>query len=196
MEQEKDISPNESLNLIQKIIHSSQNKYSENGVIIMLASGLFALASIVDYILCEMKIAVESIFIYIIPFFIVMAYRQFFYPTSEEKKFQSFTDEYFGYFIAGFNMTAYLIGIFCMGYHIPAAKFELILVANFCYVSSLLFNKNKFFAFGCAINVIAATLCNKFVGVNFYPLIIASALFIGVFIPALFMYLKSKKESV
>ena len=59
MEQEKNISPEESLNLIQKVIHSSQNKYSENGLIIMLWSGVYALISLADFIFTENKIVLD-----------------------------------------------------------------------------------------------------------------------------------------
>ncbi len=141
MEQEKNISPEESLNLIQKVIHSSQNKYSENGVIIMLASGLFALASVIDFVLSEMKMDIETRIVYCITFLFLFFLRKGVFEKIKHKKFLSFADEYFDGYIIAFQLTAVMIGSLCLNYKIPSTAFELILAANFCFVCMLFSNK-------------------------------------------------------
>ena len=195
MEQEKNISPEESLNLIQKVIHSSQNKYSENGLIIMLWSGVYALISLADFIFTENKIVLDGAMLYAIPALLFQLHRIFSSKKMEHQKFISYADEFFHNYITGFFLTIYFTGVYANSYHIPATKFMLICLFGFCFTVSMLFNKNRFFAMGGAFMIFALPAL-KFVDVKYYTLVMSFSLLIGIFIPALLMYLKSKKESV
>ena len=107
MENNETLSPNESLKLIESMIHKAQNRFSENGTLYLLWGWVVFFCSIIQYLLLKFTTYTNASMIWLVTI-LILIYQVFYLSKKHKKeKVKTYTDEIIGYVWTTFGI--------CMG---------------------------------------------------------------------------------
>lgn len=107
MENKESLSANDSLKLIESMIHKAQNRFSENGTLYLLWGWTIFFCALVQYISLKYTSFSKASFVWLLVVF-VMIYQIFYLSKKQQtEKVKTYTDEIIGYVWMSFGI--------CMG---------------------------------------------------------------------------------
>ena len=192
--QEKNLSPTESLQLIQRMIDVAKNKVTETGFHLMLWGFLVVLASLTQYYLIRSGFENSSNLVWaIMP--VIGIPVALIYEYKRGKKHQTTTkfDKLYGFLWLGFGITLVITIFISISNHVNPIAFILALVGLTTFVSAAIY-KFMPLLIGSIVFWMAGIFC-AFVAVPEQLLIYAGAIFIGYVIPGLLLWKKSKMKT-
>lgn len=191
---EKQLTYEESIQVIQGMIDIAKNKITETGFHFLLWGFLVVSASLTQYFLIQNEFGDESNLVWLImpligvPLAIVYEYKR-----GQKEKTQSKFDKLYGFLWLGFAITLIIIIYISLANKINPIAFILVLVGLTTFVSGAIYNFTPLII-GSIVFWIGGAVC-VFVAVPEQLLVNAAATFIGYVIPGLMLWKKSKDSS-
>lgn len=193
---EKTLSHQESLELIERMIQSARNKVTESGFHFFLWGILVVLASMSQYVMILNGLGKESNLVWLlmpvigVPAALVYEFRR----SKQANKHTSDSEASYGKLWLGFGITLALMIFLSINLEVNPISFILGLVGLATFVSGSLLRFSAL-TFGAVVFWIAAAAC-LFVSNQNQLLINAVATALGYLIPAWMLYQRSRKAHV
>ncbi len=194
MENEKELSHNESLALITSMINQAKERFGENGFLYLLWGWGILICCIAQFILQQVY-SNDSVYAVWSLIWLLLIY-QIFYLRKKKKQsdHRSYTDELYGYVWAAFGISIFLTLIVCgmFGQFQMINPIILILYGIPSFLSGALLRFRPLLVGGIACWVLA--LISPFVNERYAVLLIALAIVIAWIIPGYLLRIRYKKQ--
>ncbi|MFA5420201.1 MAG: hypothetical protein WC341_17240 [Bacteroidales bacterium] len=189
---EKELSHQESFQVIQEMIEVAKNRMTDTGFHFLLWGALVIAASITQYFMISMGMAKDSDLVWIImPIIGVPAALIYEYRRKKTEKTHSKSDKMYGYLWLGFGITLFLSIYISVSFSINPIAFILLLVGFATFVSGAIYRFTPLII-GSFVFWLAAALCPHMESQN-QLLINALAIFMGYIIPGILLWRKYNK---
>ena len=191
----KEISPEESLRVIQQMIAESRNKFYNNGFALLFWGILIIAACLGQFILIETGHARHSNYIWPIAIgigvIVTFVYFRFY---ARERRFHSRQDANNGILWIGFCITYVVLIYLCINLNINPLGFIWCLLGFGLFASGGIYRFKPFYL-GAVVFWICAIL-TLYIGDNVNELWVgAIAMFIGYIVPGYLLWNKAKREA-
>lgn len=193
--EEKNISPEQSLRIIEQMLADTRNRFYNNGFTFLFWGVLIMLACLAQYIMIKAGYETQSnyMWLYVVAFGIIVTIIEVIY-IKKRRKGKSRLDAYNGMIWLGFGIT-YIIAVFlCIKMKIYPVGFIWALTGFGMFASGGIYKFRPFY-FGAVVFWISAVI-TVFLGNNTIELLAcAFTMFIGYLIPGYLLWRKAKKEA-
>jgi uncharacterized membrane protein len=187
----KELSHEESLEIIQGMIAMAKNKMNDTGFHFLLWGILVIVASLSQYFMLNNGITYASNWVWVImsiigvPIGFIYEFRR-----VKSEKAQSKFDKMYTYLWLGFGITLIVSVFVSLSNSINPIAFILLLVGLATFVSGAIYRFKPLIA-GAVVFWLAAAICSQ-LGVENQLLVNALAIFLGYVIPGILLWKKSK----
>jgi len=189
----KELSQEESLKVIDDMIHLAKNKITETGFHFLLWGILCILASLSQYVLIVQGMVSQSGLVWGVMTVIGVPIAIFYERNNHRKKQVSTKfDKIYGYLWLGFGITMFITIYLSAALNVYPISFILVLVGLATFVSGAI-NNFRPLIIGAVVFWLAAVLCPLLDG-KMQLLVNALAIFIGYIIPGLLLRRKAKNS--
>lgn len=191
---DKNLTHDESLQIIQSMILTAKNRITENGFHFLLWGILVIIASITQYVLLVSGSGIQSNLSWMVmpviglPIAFVYEYRR-----NRKVRTQGHIDGWYKYLWLGFGITLIIMVLISVIQHMSPIPFILAIVGFATFVSGSIYKFSPL-VFGGIIFWIASLLCIVFPGPE-QLLINAISTLAGYILPGILLWKKSKNES-
>jgi hypothetical protein len=157
--EQKELTHEESLRIIQEMINMAKNKINQSGFHFLLWGILVIIASLAQYFMIGQKLYAESNWVWIalpvvgVPFVLVHERRK-----RKQEKVSSKFDSIYGRLWLGFGITMFFVIFIGAAYHINPTGFILALVGLATFVSGAIYRFAPL-VLGAIVFWIAAAFC-------------------------------------
>lgn len=192
---DKNISPEESLQIIEKMLADARNRFYNNGFSFLFWGVLIILACITQYVMIKAGYAEQSnyMWLYVVAFGIVVTFLYFRYYAPKRKS-SSRLDAYNGMIWMGFGITYIVVVFLCIALKIYPVGFIWALSGFGMFASGGIYKYRPFY-FG-AIVFWASAIITVYLGNSTNELwACALTMFVGYVIPGYLLWRKAKKEA-
>ena len=189
---QKELSQEESLRIIQGMIALAKSKINETGFHFMLWGSLVIAASISQYVMIHNGMGNASNWVWFImsvigvPIAIVYERRR-----NKEGKTTGKFDKMYGYLWMGFGITLFVTIYVSIAHQVNPIPFILLLIGLATFVSGAIYQFAPLII-GAVVFWITAAICNLFAQTD-QLLVYSAAIFIGYIIPGIILWKRSKK---
>ena len=190
---EKNLSPSESLAIIQNMISAAKNNLTDDGFHFLLWGALVIIASIGQYALAQMQYQANYIPWYIMPVVGIPAAIIYEWRKKKHEKVKSHFDSIFGYLWTAVGITIFMVIFIAVKNQMSPIPFILAVVGLGTFVSGSIIRFKPLTIGGLVFWAAALTSC--FFDPATQLLINGVATFIGYIIPGVILWRNFKAEA-
>lgn len=193
--EEKNISPEQSLQIIEQMLADTRNRFYNNGFTFLFWGVLIMLACLAQYIMIRMGYPEQSnyMWLYVVAFGIIVTIIEVIY-IKKRRKGKSRLDAYNGMIWLGFGITYIIVVFLCIMMKIYPVGFIWALTGFGMFASGGIYKFRPFY-FGAVVFWVSAVV-TVFLGNDTTELLAcALTMFIGYLVPGYLLWRKAKKEA-
>lgn len=193
--EDRNISPEESLRVIERMLVESRNKFYNNGFAFLFWGVLIMLACLAQYIIIKMGFPAQSDYVWLVAIVLGLVVTFFYFVVwMPKRRLVSRSDSNNGMIWIGFGITYFVLIFLCIKYNVNPAAFIWCLLGFGMFASGGIYRFKPLF-FGAVVFWLSAIIAVQFnVGINGLW-IGALAMLFGYILPGYLLWKKAKMEA-
>lgn len=194
MDAEKELTHEESIRIIQRMIHTAKSRISENGFHFLLWGVLVIAASLSQYVWLKLGGKNETNLVWMLmPLIGVPSAMLYEWKNKKHEKVRSHVDSFYGFIWLGFGIALALVIFTSVNIHSQTLPYILILTGLATFVSGCLFRFKPLIAGGIVFWI--ACIISLFLSSYNQLLLNAVATFLGYIVPGVLLWQNYKREN-